>query len=133
MKKAVNILFLVGAIVSLVTVFVLTITGIFLFSISSNTALIRRLIEEGVITTSYQGSESEVIQMVQTTLRIAAVFVIIYSLFAVVCAILAFRARSNPNKLNCILNIVFGGLGGITVIIVASILGLVALNNENSQ
>ena len=129
MKKASNILFLVGGILSFVWMAFEIIGGI-IFAIFAGPDAKQVIIDglnDGTITSSFEGTPEEVATLIQGMFIMFAVMMFIFAVFALVNGILALKAKKDPAKTNCIINIVFGFLSGVLVNTVGGILGLFCL------
>ena len=139
MRKASQILLLIGAIISIVvTVIFLVLAGFFM--ISGTSAEAKQIIAEGIrngsITVNVPGAvtEAEKVEAVQATYVVLGVMFIFFALFGIVNTVLAFISRSKKSTGLFVCNIVFGFLSGTEVTLLGGIFGLVANSNEkNSQ
>ena len=126
MKKASNIILLIGAILSFASIIGLLIGAIILFVLGSPvcTQFIIDGINNGSINSSYGGSVEEVATFVQLTLIITAVVLLIVAVPTVASGILALRARRLEKEGLYIASIVLGVVCGNVIIIVGAILGM---------
>ena len=127
MKKASNILYLIGGIYAIVSVAALLIAGVILliFSSSALTATIIKGIEEGTIHTSFTGSPEEIAVMIQITFLAIGITFIAVSAIYVIAGIIAFKGRNNDKKNLFVANIVFGVITENPLILLASIFALI--------
>ena len=127
MKKAANILFLIGGVYALVGLLSLVVTGVLLivFSTSGLTDVIKQAIIDGSIQTSYQGTIEEVTKLVQITLLTSGIIVLCFVPLCIVSSILSFKARNSRSHGLFIANIVFGVLSGNDVSVVGAIFALI--------
>lgn len=134
MKVASRILFLIGGIVSFVNAGMLLlmslIFGIFEFPFVRD--LMLEAMESGEASTAADSPEMAAL-IVQISFAICIAAFIIYAALCVVNGILSLKARRNPTKQLCIINIVFGLITGIEVNTVGGFLGFFSLKKEEKQ
>ena len=127
MKKAANILFLVGAIVSIVAAVTALSTAIVFLVLGSSASLrdaIIASIESGQSSTDAASPEAAA-QIVQLTFTCTGAMLLVPAVCAVPSAIFAFKARNTDNHAFFVLNIVFGLLSGVEVNVVGAIFALI--------
>ena len=119
MKKAAKILFLISGIVSLALAVLFLILGI--VSLATGVAAIVASTAEGL-------TEEQIAALVASGSAAigTGVWLLIEIAFAVVSAVVSFKARNTDKKPLFIVAIVFGALGMTVVPIVAGIFGLIA-------
>ncbi len=135
MKKASNILFKISIALQFVlvgTFLLLAILFIF-FALPMNTDLIIGALQEGWITSSFQGTTEEVAGQIQMLLMVMGIFFIPYAIVPLISAILCIVAVKKPSKRNYIANIVLGALCGSYLPVLAAIFGLISLSQENKK
>ena len=135
MKKASNILFLVGEIVSvIVAVVYITCGSLFaVYSSPDKTDEIIYGIEHEIIHSGFKGTVEEQAYFIQVLfLTLAIVFFIMLAIVLINLAV-TIIARRNTTKTTCILNIVFGTLSGVEVNLVGGIFGLISTIRENKE
>ena len=128
LKKAANILFLVGAILSIVIAAGLLISAIACFvipSIPEVKTLLVEAIEKGTVHSDIPGTPEDIANIILGSLLGFGVFFIITAVFTAVNAIMAFKGRNSSSKAIFILNIVFGVLGCTYVNVVGAVFGLI--------
>ena len=133
LKKAAQIVMLVGAILGIVSIVGLLIAAIVFFIVGGNADLIRQMIADGTIKTTAQGTPEEIAQVVATVFVALGVFCIVLVVPALVAAILGFKNKSVVSKGGLIATIVLSVLGCNTVLLVGSILGVVVVGREGAQ
>ena len=138
MKKASDILLLVGGIVAAVCIFIYLLCGVMftVMSLPFFTPYIAEGIREGIVTTAMGDismSPEELAALIQMLFTVYAVIFYIITVFTVVSCIFAFSARKAQSSAMYILNIVFGVIGCTVVNTVGGILGLIALKKSRQQ
>lgn len=127
MKKAGNVLIIVGTVFTIFTIVGLLITGI-IFLISSNPdnkQVIMDKIADGTITTSFTGSVSEQADKIQQLLKVLGVVFMILTGGYLLIAIVSFLAIAKKTKgfyiTTIVLNVIFFNLltllGGIFALV----------------
>ncbi len=127
MKRAANILFLIGAILSIVAAASYFICSIVFIVLGTSPALREAIIESinsGQATTTFPSAE-EAATFMQATFVATGIVMFIPALCAIPSAIFAFKARNSDKKVFFILNIVFGVLSSATVNVVGAIFALI--------
>ncbi len=132
MKKASNILLLVGGILQIVCALTFLILGIVFIAMASPASadLIREGLESGTIHSDIQGSTEEIIQALQIVFTALAVVFFVFTLFGVIGTIVTFSAKKKQTKGSFIAAIIFGVLSGPVVPAVGGIFGLIAGNSQ---
>ena len=134
MKVASRILFLIGGIASFVNAGMLLIMtwifGIFEFPFIRN--LMIEAMESGEASTTADSPEMAA-RIVQISFAICIVLFIIYAALCLVNGILSLKARRNPTKQMCIINIVFGLISGVYINTVGGFLGFFSIRREENQ
>ena len=131
MRRASEILFLVGMIVSIIVAVGCGIAAITLFVLGGSPAfkeVLIKLVEEGKVTVNYQGNltSEQVATIFQGTLIGCGVPCLFISGFAVANAVFSSKAKGGkPTRTIAILNIVFGILSDVYVNVVGAILSLI--------
>ena len=127
MKKAANILFLIGGIVSIVTAASLVIAGVILMLVG-----LLPVFTDAVMDLAKSYAPEEAAKDIQAAFEIMKIVLISYGVtclfiatFSAVSAVVAFKARNTDNKAMFILNIVFGVLGCVEVNVVGAIFALI--------
>jgi len=129
MKKASDILLLIGGIVSAVLILIyVVLAGVFFFAASdaARELLISAYESGNFVTDIPVGSAEEALMVFQPIFTVYGVMMVVFAVMAVVNAIIAFTSRGKQTKVGLILNIVFGLLSGVTVNAVGGVLGLIA-------
>ena len=132
MRKASQILFLVGAILAVIGVFFSILMGV-LFLVAPEAEFIQevidRIVEEAHVS---EKAAEELVKIISATSGIA---LFIEAALCGVGAFFGFKAvkEGKANTTLCVLNIVFGALSSIYVLIVGAIFGLIANNQEEKQ
>ena len=127
MKRAANILFLIGAILSIVAAASYFICSIVFIVLGTSPALREAIIESinsGQATTTLPSAE-EAATFMQATFVATGIVMFIPALCAIPSAIFAFKARNSDKKAFFILNIVFGVLSSAAVNVVGAIFALI--------
>lgn len=133
MKKAMRILFLVSAIASLATMVTIFIISIYflVFSSPGLTETIIKGLEDGSITSTFPGDNTEKAAAIQSMFLGLAIASLIHAGLCLINFLLSFIARVKDNKPLYIANIVIGFLSLIIINMVAGIFGLVIQKNES--
>ena len=135
MKKASNILYLIGGIVGIVAAVVLFIAAIVYFILSSPAFgnFVLESLQNGSIKTDIEASPEVIVSILQMTFLTVAIVFTIVAVFAIIASVFSFKARKTPTKKLHILNIVFAALGGTYLSLVAAIFGLITGSNETAS
>ena len=138
MKKASDILLLIGGIVAAVCIFAYLMCGVvfMILSMPFFTPYLAEGIREGIVHTSMGDinmTPEEIAALIQLLFIIYAVVFYVITAFTVVSCIFAFRARKAQSSAMYILNIVFGVIGCTVVNTVGGVLGLIALKKSGQQ
>ena len=127
MKRAANILFLIGAILSIVTAVSLVVTSIILILVG-----VLPVFKDALMDIANRYAPEQAAADIEAALAIARVVMITYgvtflviAIFSSVSSVVAFKARNTDNKTMFILNIVFGVLGCVEVNVVGAIFALI--------
>ena len=136
MKRAANILFLVGAILSIVmgvSMLIAAVTCIVLGSVPAFRDALMDIIQRYAPEQAAADIEAG-LQIAQITMIACGVVYLIVAAFAVPSAYFAFKARNSDNRTYFILNIVFGVLACVEVNVVGAIFALIKGDTvENKQ
>ena len=127
MRKASQILFLVGGIMSLACALGYLISAI-VFIVLGSPALTQPLLDlynEGKITTDISGTPEEIIHILQIIFMVFGICMIFPVVFSIVSAVVAFKARKVQSRGLFIVNIVFAIMGGVIVNAVGGVLALI--------
>ena len=132
MRKASNIVLLVGAIVSylLTALFIILSAIFFILGSPNNEQFIIDGLNNGTIQTSFNGTVEEkaaFIQLLSTSFGIAFVIVAILALLS---GFMSLSARKKPTPTRLVLAIIFGAISGVTVPIIGAVFGFIA-NSKN--
>ena len=127
MKRAANILFLIGFILSIVMGVSMLIASVVCIVLGAVPAFKDALVE---LAQRYAPEQAAAdidlaIQIAQATLIACGVVYLIVAAFAVPSAIFAFKARNSDNRTFFVLNIVFGVLACVEVNVVGAIFALI--------
>jgi len=134
MKRAANILLLVGAIIAIVSTVLYLIAGIvFLVLGAIDKATMIQWIQDGTVHTGVNGSAEEQAIAVKAVFLVVGVVFLVLTAFSLADSIIAFKGRNAQTKTLYILNIVFGALSGVVVNLVGGILGVVAVCQEENR
>ncbi len=127
MKRAANILYLIGGIYSIISVAALLIAGavLLVFSSSALTATLVKGIEEGTIHSDFTGSPEEIAAMIQIMFLSVGITLLVVSAIYVVAGIIALKGRNNDKKNYFVTNIVFGAITESPFILIASVFALI--------
>ena len=134
MRKASNIILLVGAIISIVTALIFLIMGI-VFTLAGQlpTEEVIKGLSDGTYTTTISGTPEEQALAIKAVSTGLGVFFLLATVFNIVNTVLAFVARSKKSTGLYVANIVFGVLSMTEVTIVGGIFGLVANSTEKNN
>ena len=129
MFKASQVLLLVGAIISFVVLPLFLIVGIIYLACSSPdlTKGIIEGINNGSITTNYNGTPEEQAAFIQLVFSIIGSIFLVLAFLNLANAIVSLAARNKQTKVSYIISIIFGFVSGIELNLVGGILGLVSL------
>ena len=133
MKKASDILLLLGAVLSFVSLIGLLIAGIILFVFASPafTQVLIDGVNNGTVHSSAEGTPEEIAAFVQSVLLAVGIIMFVCMVPIVVSAVFALRARKYPDTTHLIVALVLAIIfGGNLVIVIGAILGLVEDNNQ---
>ena len=132
MRKASKIIYLVGAIVSIVVAASFLIWGIVTIVIPNSDIFVQDFIETYNANPTKGVTAEEALRAVQGVMIACGVFLILGACCGVVNSVLAFKAHhaEKPSKVLNILNIVFGVLSCVEINIVAAIFAFVANGQE---
>lgn len=134
LKKAAQIVMLVGSILGIFIVSGLIIAGIVMFVIGGNAEVIRQMIADGTIDTKgIEGTPEQIAQAVALIFVALGVFMFVFAVPALIASILGFVNMKVTRKGGLIATIVLSVLGLNTVLLVGSILGVVCIGREQSQ
>ena len=133
MKKVSNVLLLIGAILSFISVFALIIVGIVMFVFAS--PMMKDLIIEGInngsIQSSFTGDAETVAASVQQLFLIVGIVMLVISLPTIIVAIISLVARKKMTNGLMITVIVLAIISGELINLAGGILGLVANSAES--
>ena len=135
MKRAANILFLIGGIYSIVNGVTMLILGItfIIFSSPAFYDMLYTAVSDGTIQSSFTGSVEMVVRQIQLMYMSMGIVFAFLGAFALPNAALSFAARKSKSKGLLIANIVFSFLSGVEVNAVGAILALVDNNRSASR
>lgn len=134
MRKASDIILLVGAIISIVCVLVFLIIGIIMTLAGQlSTEEIIKAMNEGKYTTDVPGTPEEKAAAIKAILTGTGIFFLVVAVLGVVNAVLGFVARVKKSTPLYVANIVFGVLSLTEVTLVGGIFGLIANGQEASK
>ena len=136
MKKASNILLIVGAITSIVAVISVLITAIVFLLFTSDVAKdeIKKMYEDGQITSSQHFATSEeAVNFFVGMFGGIGTFLLIYSIVIIANVVISFVAKAKSSKPLYIVSIVFGVIASNVFSLVGSILGLVAVSVKQEE
>lgn len=134
MKRASEVLILIGTILSFVTCGIMAIVGIVCLIVGSDAvkeALIEG-IENGSITTTISDNAETAAAILQITFRTLGIVYIVWAVLLLTNGIVASNTRHNPSKNGYILNIVFGFLSCLSVNAVGGIFGVIVENRKEN-
>ena len=126
MRRASQVLFKVGKILSIIELVAYLICVVVYFVLGGSVALIQQGLEDGSIKTDVQGSPEEVAIALAAIFIVLAVVFLFLGAFSIVNIVLTSKALKNPTKGICIANIVFGIISGAEVNAVGGFLGVFA-------
>lgn len=130
MKKAANILFLIGMILSILSAIGCLITGIICLVATGIPDLQEQLIQ---ILEKYDVPQAQIIaEWAKRSLVASAIGLFFSTGFAIANSIISWKGRDGKTPIY-ILNIVFGVLSGIIVNVVGAILALIADNKNDKK
>lgn len=134
MRKASDILLIIGAIFSILGAIGCLIATIVLFVMASPeyTQYIIDAIKAGTVKTDIPGTPEEIAAIIQAGIRIGAIACIFALLFEIAAAVLAFVAKAKGTTGLYIASLVLGVLAGHVLILLGSIFGLVS-GSEQKQ
>ena len=135
MKKASNILFKISIAVQFILVGTFLLLGIMflLFALPANKEIIIQGLNEGWITSNFEGTPEEVATQIQVLMLGFGVYFLPFTIIPLISAILCIVAVKKPSKGNYIANIILGALCGSGLPVLGAIFGLIALNQENKK
>ena len=135
MKKASSILYLVGAIVSIILIVTFgALASLYIvFALPEFKNVIIEGIQSGSITSSIKGTPEEVATAIQHMFVIMGTIFSIVSALNIVNAVICFLSRKVSNHTNSVLNIIFGFLSFTEVNAIGGILGLINERIEDSR
>jgi len=136
MKKASNILLIVGAITSIVAAISVLITSIVFLSLTTDVARdgIREMYENGQITSSQHFATSEeAVNFFVGMFGGIGIFLLFYSIVIIANVVISFVAKAKSSKPVYIVSIVFGVIASNVFSLVCSILGLVAASIKQEE
>ena len=127
MRKIGNILILVGSILALVSVLGLVIGSVVLFVLSSPAmhTFIVEGIQNGTISTSFNGDPESVAKQIQALMLMIGIILLIVTLPTIAVASIGFAARTRETQGLYIAVLVFAVLSGTLINIIGSVLGLI--------
>ena len=125
MKKAANILFLIGGIVAIVWAILYLISGIIFLAVGASEATVIQLINEGQVQLPARVTAEEFAKLFCATMTGIGAGSLVCLACSVASSILSFKGRNSSSKAVFILNIVFGVLAFTLVPVVAAIFGLI--------
>ena len=135
MRKASDILLIIGAVFCILGAIGCLIATIVLFVMASPeyTQYIIDAIKAGTVHSDIPGTPEEIAAIVQASLRIAAIACIFALLFQVAAAVLSFVAKAKATTGLYIASLVLGVLAGNVLTLLGSIFGLVGVNEQQQQ
>ncbi|MCR5078556.1 MAG: hypothetical protein K6B65_01350 [Bacilli bacterium] len=135
MKRASQILLLIGEIVEIVGAAVLLLLGIgfLVFALPSMTDVLIEGLENGSIQTSFVGTNEEAARMIQATFSGVSVLMFVLAAFSAVGAIITIFARRNPTLSLLVATIILGIISGTEVAAVGAIFGIVSTTKEEQS
>lgn len=135
MKKAGSILIIIGIILSFISGIALVVTGIIMLVAANpdNKAEIMRGLQEGWVTTTFNGTvEEQAVQIQQLFQILGIVFFIIAAGYAINIIISSLAARGRSKGLyiaTAVINVIFFNI----ILLLGAVFGLVGENEEISQ
>ena len=136
MKKASNILLIVGAITSIVAVISVLITSIVFLSLTTDVARdgIREMYENGQITSSQHFATSEeAVNFFVGMFGGIGIFLLLYSIVIIANVVVSFVAKAKSSKPVYIVSLVISIFASNVFSIVGSILGLVSASIKQEE
>ena len=127
LKKAANILFLIGAIVAIVVGVCYLLTSVVFLVLGTSEAFRQAVIEainSGSAKTDLPSPE-EAANVLQAFFLTSGIILLVPAACSIPSCIFSFKARNSDNKAFFVLNIVFGILGSTIVNVVGGVFGLV--------
>ena len=131
MKKAANILFLIGMILSILTAIGYLISGIICLAANNAPELKEQLIQ--VLENNHIPQAQMIANLIQRSLIGSAISAFISCGFAIANAPISWNGRTKGNTTIYVLNIVFGILSGVIINVVGAILALIADGNTKKR
>ena len=131
LKKASDILLTIGQVLSFVFagLYLLCAIVFFVFGSPATKQLIVDGLNNGTITSDFQGDPETVAGYIQIIFIVIAIVFIFLVLFAVANGILiAITVKKGNNKVLYIINIVIGYMSGVTLNMIGAIFGLITCN-----
>lgn len=135
MKKASSILYLVGAIVSIILIVTFgALASLYIvFALPEFKNAIIEGLQNGSIKSSIQGTPEEVATAIQHMFVIMGTIFSIVAAFNIVNTVICFLSRKVNNHTNSVLNIIFGLLSFTEVNAIGGIFGLIDERIEDSR
>ncbi len=132
MKKASNIILLIGAIIGFVTAISLSICGIIFLVLGSPTMV--QIIKEGIQNGTLETTESldVAIAIWQATFISMGVFMLLFQLVMLASSIVGLIARKRESKPLYVVAIVLGAIGN-EIILAGAILGRIAVRHKGNE
>ena len=132
MRKASNILYMIGIIMALLglTLYVVMTFSSYRISSSSYTDTLISQLESGAVTTDFPGTYAEQAAQLQHIFLIIAIVLTIFTVINAAKFVLAITAKRSMDNRFIITSLILGALSLDTLIILASIFGLVANKQE---
>ena len=126
LKKAANILFLIGAILAIVVGVCYLLTSVTFLVLGTSQAF-RQAVIDGINSGSVQSdfTPEEAANLLQAFFLTSGIVLLIPMACSIPSCIFSFKARNSDNKAFFVLNIVFGILGSTVVNVVGGVFGLV--------
>ena len=132
MRKASNILYMIGIVMALLNLTALVVMSFATFSIASpgyTSTLISQL-ESGAVTTDFPGTYAEQAAQLQKMFLVFAIILTVFTVIGAAKFVLSITAKRSQDKRFNIVSLVLGALSLDVLIVLASILALVALKEE---
>ena len=133
LKKASQIVMLVGAILGIFCVVGFVIGAVVFFLCGSNAQLIRDMLADGTIKTDLPGTPEQQAQAIADVFIVLGVLFLVFAVPGLVASILGFKNKDGKSKSGLIVTIVFSALGLNTVLLVGAILGTVCAARETKN
>ena len=132
MKKASDILLLIGAIFTIFAAIgcLIGMIVLFVFASPNYTQVLVDAIKSGEIHSDVQGSAEEIAAVLQLGFRFGGIGCLVATLCEVAVVVVAFVARAKQTTGLYIASLVLGVLGGSLLVLLGSIFGLVGLSEE---